>query len=226
MKAMILAAGRGERMRPLTERTPKPLLEVGGERLIERHLKRLAAAGFTNIVINLSWLGSQIRSCVGSGQRYGVEVRYSDEGPTALETAGGIFKALPLLGRGPFLVVNGDIWTDHPFEIAPLAAEAHAHLVLVPNPPQHARGDFALDGKHVIEDGPDRYTFSGIAVYRRDFFSGCEPGRFPLLPLLQRTLRDKRLTGELYGGAWHDLGTPERLAELDSELQAQARSGR
>jgi MurNAc alpha-1-phosphate uridylyltransferase len=222
---MILAAGRGERMRPLTDCMPKPLLEVGGERLIERHLKRLAAAGCTNIVINLSWLGAQIRSYVGNGQRYGVQVRYSDEGPTALETAGGIFRALPMLGREPFLVVNADIWTDHPFALAPLAAEAHAHLVLVANPPQHARGDFALAGRQVIEDGPERHTFSGIAVYRREFFSGCEPGRFPLLPLLKRALRDKRLTGELYRGAWHDLGTPERLAELDSELRARARAG-
>jgi MurNAc alpha-1-phosphate uridylyltransferase len=155
---MILAAGRGERMRPLTDRTPKPLLEVGGERLIERHLRRLAAAGYTKVVINLSWLGSQIRACVGNGQRYGVEVRYSDEGPTALETAGGIFKALPMLGRGPFLVVNGDIWTDHPLLPPPLAADMSAHLVLVPNPAQHAHGDFALEGSRVREQGAVRHT--------------------------------------------------------------------
>ena len=220
MKAMILAAGRGERLRPLTDRTPKPLLEVGGERLIERHLKRLAAAGYTKVIINLSWLGSQIRSCVGNGQRFGVEVRYSDEGPTALETGGGIFKALPELGRDPFLVVNGDIWTDYPLLPAPLAADLHGHLVLVPNPPQHARGDFAFDGNRVRDGAGDRYTFSGIAVYRRDFFAGCTPGKFPLLPLLKRAVEAGRLGGEVYRGAWHDVGSPERLAELDANLRA------
>ena len=223
MKAMILAAGRGERMRPLTDRTPKPLLEVGGERLIERHLRRLAAAGYTKIVINLSWLGSQIRSCIGNGQRYGVEVRYSDEGPTALETAGGIFKALPMLGRGPFLVVNSDIWTDHPLLPAPLAADMSAHLVLVPNPPQHTDGDFALDGSRVCEQGAVMHTYSGIGVYRREFFAGCEPGRFPLLPLLQRAIRENKLSGELYAGRWEDVGSLQRLAALDTELRAQAR---
>jgi N-acetyl-alpha-D-muramate 1-phosphate uridylyltransferase len=219
MKAMILAAGRGERMRPLTDRTPKPLLEVGGERLIERHLKRLAGAGYTKIVINLSWLGSQIRQAIGNGQRYGVDVRYSDEGPTALETGGGIFKALPMLGRGPFLVVNGDIWTDYPLLPAPLAADCLAHLVLVPNPPQHARGDFSLEEGVVLAGEAERHTFSGIAVYRREFFTGCEPGRFPLLPLLKRAIGERRLTGELYRGRWHDLGTPERLAAFDAELR-------
>lgn len=222
MKAMILAAGRGERMRPLTDRTPKPLLEVGGERLIERHLKRLAAAGYTKIIINLSWLGSQIRQAIGNGQRFGVEVRYSDEGPTALETGGGIFKALPMLGRGPFLVVNGDIWTDYPLLPAPIAAGMHGHLVLVPNPPQHVRGDFALDGDRVRESAGDRYTFSGIAVYRREFFAGSTPGKFPLLPLLKRAVEAGRLSGEVYRGAWHDVGSAERLAELDRSLRAVA----
>jgi len=220
MKAMILAAGRGERMRPLTDRTPKPLLEVGGEKLIERHLRRLAAAGHVKIVINLSWLGSQIRQAVGNGQRYGVEVRYSDEGPTALETAGGIFKALPMLGSEPFLVVNGDIWTDHPLEPPALAPGADAHLVLVPNPPQHARGDFALEQGKVTEGKGDRYTYSGIGIYRREFFAGCKPGKFPLLPLLRRAIEAGRLTGEVYRGAWHDVGTPERLSAFDSELRA------
>ncbi|HZF16794.1 MAG TPA: nucleotidyltransferase family protein [Steroidobacteraceae bacterium] len=219
---MILAAGRGERMRPLTDRTPKPLLEVGGEKLIERHLRRLAAAGHTRIVINLSWLGSQIRQAIGNGQRYGVEVRYSDEGPTALETAGGIFKALALLGREPFLVVNGDIWTDHPLLPAPLGADSHAHLVLVPNPPQHARGDFALEDGRVTEGSRDRYTYSGIGIYRREFFTGCTGGKFPLLPLLRRAIESGRLGGEVYGGRWYDIGTAERLGTLDSELRAAA----
>ncbi len=226
MKAMILAAGRGERMRPLTDRTPKPLLEVGGEKLIERHLRRLAAAGHVKIVINLSWLGSQIRQAVGNGQRYGVEVRYSDEGPTALETAGGIFKALPMLGSEPFLVVNGDIWTDHPLEPPALSPGADAHLVLVPNPPQHARGDFALEQGKVTEGQGDRYTYSGIGIYRREFFAGCKPGKFPLLPLLRRAIEAGRLTGEAYRGAWHDVGTPERLAAFDSELRAALGKGR
>jgi len=222
MKAMILAAGRGERMRPLTDRTPKPLLEVGGERLLERHLRRLSAAGFTKIVINLSWLGSQIRQAIGNGQRFGVEVRYSDEGPTALETGGGIFKALPMLGRGPFLVVNGDIWTEQPLALAPLAADALAHLVMVPNPPQHARGDFGLEGGRLSESAADRYTYSGVGVFRREFFAGCEPGRFPLLPLLKRAIHDGRVSGELFRGRWFDVGTPERLAALDAEFRAQA----
>ncbi len=222
MKAMILAAGRGERMRPLTDRTPKPLLEVGGEKLIERHLRRLAAAGYTQIIINLSWLGSQIRQAIGNGQRYGVEVRYSDEGPTALETAGGIFKALSMLGRAPFLVVNGDIWTDHPFLPTPLTADSHAHLVLVPNPPQHPRGDFSLEGGLVAESARERYTYSGIGLYRREFFTGCTPGKFPLLPLLRRAIESGHLTGEVYRGGWYDIGTPDRLTVLDSELRAAA----
>jgi MurNAc alpha-1-phosphate uridylyltransferase len=222
MKAMILAAGRGERMRPLTDRTPKPLLEVGGEKLIERHLRRLAAAGFAEVIINLSWLGSQIRQAIGNGQRYGVDVRYSDEGPTALETAGGIFKALAMLGRAPFLVVNGDIWTDHALLPAPLGAESHAHLVLVPNPPQHARGDFSLEGGLVTESAAERYTFSGIGLYRREFFTGCKPGKFPLLPLLRRAIEAGRLSGEVYRGRWYDIGTPERVQALDSELRAVA----
>lgn len=220
MKAMILAAGRGERMRPLTDRTPKPLLEVGGEKLIERHLRQLAAAGHRKIVINLSWLGSQIRQAIGNGQRYGVEVRYSDEGPTALETAGGIYKALPMLGREPFLVVNGDIWTDHPLTLQPLADHADAHLVLVANPPQHAKGDFALENGRITEGPAPRFTFSGIGVYRKDFFADCEPGKFPLLPLLRRSIAAGRLTGEVYRGGWHDIGTPERLAALDAQLRA------
>jgi MurNAc alpha-1-phosphate uridylyltransferase len=222
VRAMILAAGRGERMRPLTDRTPKPLLEIGGERLIERHLRRLAAAGFTKIVINLSWLGSQIRSRVGNGQRFGVEVRYSDEGPTALETGGGIFKALPMLGRGPFLVVNGDIWTEQPLALAPLAADALAHLVMVPNPPQHAAGDFGLAGGRLVEGAGERYTYSGVGILRRELFADSEPGRFALAPLLRRAIRDARITGELFSGRWFDVGTPERLSALDAELRAQA----
>jgi MurNAc alpha-1-phosphate uridylyltransferase len=232
MKAMILAAGRGERMRPLTDRLPKPLLEVGGRPLIEWHLLALARAGITDIVVNLSWQGARIPEALGDGARLGVSLRYSDEGPVALETGGGIFRALPLLGEGPFLVVNGDVWTDFDFAQRPVpAADALAALVMVPNPPQHPRGDFALrpraDGEaDLITDpvaldaagAPPRHTYSGIGVYRPEFFEGCVDGRFPLLPLLRRAGAAGRLRGLLYQGLWSDVGTPERLRELDDRL--------
>ena len=222
MKAMILAAGRGERLRPLTLATPKPLLEVRGRPLIGWHLAALARAGVREVVINLSWLGEQIRNTLGDGAAYGLRIAYSDEGPEPLETGGGIFRALPLLGPGPFLLVNGDVYTDYQPARLRAAPEALGHLVLVPNPPQHARGDFAFDGNRVRDGAGDRYTFSGIAVYRRDFFAGCTPGKFPLLPLLKRAIAAERISGEVYRGAWHDVGSPERLAELDANLRAAA----
>jgi MurNAc alpha-1-phosphate uridylyltransferase len=226
MRAMILAAGRGERMRPLTDAAPKPLLSIGGRRLIEWHLLGLARAGFVDVVINLAWLGSQICDALGDGSRYGVRIVYSDEGSAALETGGGIFRALPRLGPEPFLVVNGDIWTDFDFQRLPqLDAAAHAALVLVPNPPQHPRGDFNLAAaaggrlRDVNESGAGpRYTFSGIAVYRPAFFAGCTDGKFPLLPLLRRAIAAGTLRGEPYAGLWYDIGTPERLRELDQRL--------
>jgi len=213
--AMILAAGRGERMRPLTDATPKPLLAVRGRPLIEHHVLGLARAGIGSLVVNLWWLGGQIRDFLGDGARYGVAIRYSEERPRALETAGGIFQALPLLGPGPFAVVNGDVYTDYPFARLGLGAGCDAHLVLVPNPPQHPRGDFGLRDTAVLPEAAVRHTFSGIAVYRHGLFDGCSAGVFPLKPLLVRAMERGRCSGELYGGVWEDVGTPERLAALN-----------
>lgn len=218
MKAMVLAAGRGERMRPLTDSTPKPLLTVNGKPLIGYHLESLARAGFRDVVVNLSWLGERIRQTLGTGEQYGVRIAYSDEGSTALETAGGIFKALPLLAPGPFLVVNGDTWTDIDFHNLHLEDDAHARLVLVPNPMQHPRGDFGLDGDFVVERDTDRFTYSGIGVFRPELFAGCQPGKFPLLPLLQRAIAAGKLRGQLHQGEWNDVGTPERLAALEKRV--------
>jgi N-acetyl-alpha-D-muramate 1-phosphate uridylyltransferase len=220
MKAMILAAGRGERMRPITDRIPKPLVPVAGRPLIEYHLLALARAGFREIVINLAYRGSQIRDALADGSRLGVRIEYSDEGPEPIETGGGIFKALPLLGSGEFLVVNGDIWTDFDFAtVRPLEAGAHARLVMVPNPSHHkTRGDFGFDGDFLVESEMERYTYSGIGVYSPEFFAGCQPGKFPLLPLLKRAIAARRLRGELYRGVWSDIGTPERLAALEATL--------
>jgi MurNAc alpha-1-phosphate uridylyltransferase len=214
--AMILAAGRGERMRPLTDTQPKPLLRIRGKPLIERHVERLAQAGIERIVINLAWLGGMIRDYLGDGSRHGVSIRYSEESPHPLETAGGIFRALPLLGPDPFLVVNGDIFTDYGLERLSLADESDAHLVLVPNPPQHPRGDFGLEGNVAVPAAKQQYTFAGIAAYRNEFFAGCEDGVFPLKPLLVRSMAAKRCGAELYTGLWEDVGTPERLEALNA----------
>jgi MurNAc alpha-1-phosphate uridylyltransferase len=236
MKAMILAAGRGERMRPLTDDLPKPLLCVGGKSLLEWHLGALARAGFREVVINHAYLGAKIPAALGDGARFGLQIRYSAEGDIPLETAGGIFNALPLLGSEPFLVVNGDVWTDFDFaRLPPLDVEALASLILVPNPPQHPKGDFALQSNSlgsldIIADpvrlaAPDcatRYTYSGIGIYRPTFFEGCTPGRFPLLPLLRRAAAVGRLRGRIYDGFWSDVGTPERLRDLDDRLGAGA----
>jgi MurNAc alpha-1-phosphate uridylyltransferase len=217
---MVLAAGRGERMRPLTDAQPKPLLMVGGRRLIDYHLERLAAAGFRDVVVNTAWLGDMIPAALGSGGQYGLAITYSHERPEALETGGGIFQALPLLGSGPFLLVNGDVWTDIDFGALRREPPAGslAHLVLVRNPPQHPRGDFRLEQGQVSEDEGLRHTYSGVGIYRPEFFAGCEPGRFPLLPLLRRAIAQRALSGELHEGRWYDIGTPERLAALDVEL--------
>ena len=278
MKAMILAAGRGERMRPLTDHTPKPLLAAGGKPLIVHHLERLARAGFRDLVINHAHLGERIAAALGDGSRWGVRIAYSPEG-TALETGGGIFRALPLLGPEPFLVVNGDVWTDLDFAPLALPAGKLAHLILVDNPPHHPRGDFHLAGGLVRaepllvdqpqdadgrpaspsppgltdtpihrqgrgrssatspaapdgglaqdvqpESGP-RLTFSGIGIYHPDLFRDCQPGAFPLAPLLRAAMAQARVTGEHYTGLWLDIGTPHRLADLDVLLRRRERKG-
>jgi MurNAc alpha-1-phosphate uridylyltransferase len=212
MKAMILAAGRGKRLRPLTDTTPKPLLEVACKPLIVYHLEALARAGFTEIVINLNWLGEQIRERFGDGAGYGLAIEYSEE-PEALETAGGIVQALPLLGER-FVVVNADVFTDYDFARL-RCVDSPAHLVLVDNPEHHARGDFSLRGAIVGDDKSGRHTFSGISQYHRDFFSGLEPGRRALAPLLYAAIARGQVSGELYRGTWIDIGTPERLKALN-----------
>jgi MurNAc alpha-1-phosphate uridylyltransferase len=214
--AMILAAGRGERMRPLTDTLPKPLLRVHGKPLIEYHVERLAQAGFERIVINLAWLGSLIRDYLGEGSRYGLSIHYSEEFPQALEPAGGIFRALPLLGDSPFAVVNGDIYTDYAFGQLQLPEGRDSHIVLVPNPPQHPRGDFGLERGLAVAAAPKQYTFGCIAVYRPDFFAGCRDGAFPLKPLLLRSMAASRCSAELYTGQWEDVGTPARLQALNA----------
>jgi N-acetyl-alpha-D-muramate 1-phosphate uridylyltransferase len=226
MKAMVLAAGRGERMRPLTLDRPKPLLTVGGLPLIEHHLHALAMAGYRDVVINLSWLGDQIRAALGDGARVNVRIWYSDEGPEPLETGGGVFRALPLLGPAPFLVLNGDIWTDFPYAKLreSLRPADLAHLVLVANPGHNPKGDFVLrSGRIVEEDGAlsgqgERLTFAGVGVYRPELFDGCRGGVFSLVPLLRAAARAGRVSGEVHEGEWLDIGTPQRLKELDGRL--------
>lgn len=216
---MILAAGRGERMRPLTDHTPKPLLPVAGQPLIVHQMTALRAAGITELVINTGHLGAQLASVLGDGGTWGLRIVYSPEPPEALETGGGIFQALPLLGSEPFLVVNGDVWTDYPFVRLPAAPVGLAHLVLVDNPSHHPAGDFSLRNGRVEETGAARLTFSGISVLRPELFADCAPGRFPLGPLLRRAMADERVSGEHHRGGWRDIGTPQRLAELDGELR-------
>ncbi len=219
MRSMILAAGRGERMRPLTDTTPKPLLEAGGQTLIEYHLQALRRAGIEQVVINQAWLGDKIEAFLGDGSRYGLHIRYSPEAPVALETAGGIIQALPQLGDEPFLVVNGDIWTDYPFENLPAEPEGLAHLVMVDNPFQHPEGDFILEQGQLsaAEDGP-QLTFSGIGVYRPELFAGLAAGVRPLAPILVEAMGRGQISGEHHAGQWSDVGTPERLDALRLQL--------
>ena len=221
MKAMILAAGKGERMRPLTLTTPKPLVRAGGIPLIEYHLKALAVAGFTEVVINHAWLGQQVESYLGDGSQYGVRIRYSPEGEP-LETGGGIFRALPLLGDEAFLVVNGDIWTDYDFSVLHQPIGGLAHLVLADNPAHHPAGDFSLIDGHVRDGQPDTatLTYSGIAVLHPQLFDGCSAGAFKLAPLLRKAMADGQVTGERFSGLWVDVGTHERLAEVEALLEA------
>ena len=222
MKAFILAAGRGERMRPLTDHTPKPLLVAGGKPLIVWQLERLAAAGFREVVINHAHLGSQIEQALGDGTRWGLHIRYSPEPPGALETAGGIANALPLLGDQPFLLVNGDVYCDMDFGHF-LGSTATAHLVMVDNPAHHAGGDFSLDGDRVVvANGEQTLTYAGIGVFSPAFFASVQPGTvMKLRPLLDAAIAAGTLTGERFTGRWVDVGTPQRLAELDLELRDQ-----
>jgi MurNAc alpha-1-phosphate uridylyltransferase len=223
MKAMILAAGRGERMRPLTDRTPKPLLPVAGKPLIVWHIERLVAAGFVELVINHAHLGDRIEQALGDGGQYGARIRYSAEG-TALDTGGGIHRALPLLGDLPFVVVNGDVWTDYPFEQLQGQPRGLAHLVLVDNPAHHPGGDFGLNDAQVTADGARCLTFSGIGAYRPALLASASAEKFPLAPLLRGAARAGEVTGEHYRGHWHDVGTPDRLHEV-SALVASLRQG-
>ena len=220
-RALLLAAGRGERLRPLTDEVPKPLLEVGGRALIERHLVRLADAGITDVVINLAWLGAKIRERLGDGARYGVSIAYSDEGE-ALETAGGIVHARALLGDAPFAVVNADVWTDYPFARLALPDGNLAHLVLVPNPEHNKGGDFVLERGAVLNPGHrgsgaprrDTMTFSGIAVYSPALFANLTPGKRPLAPVLRDACDRGEVSGESFEGEWCDVGTSARLEML------------
>ena len=242
MKAMILAAGKGERMRPLTLARPKPLLEVGGMALIEHHLYALAAAGFTDVVVNLSWLGDMLAAALGDGSRYGLRITYSAEGPEPLETGGGIFRALPLLcpmGVEPFLVLNGDVWMQYPYATLRerfehgLPGKDQASLVLVPNPAHNPRGDFAHADGRMVEAVPGmssdtavaariaalpRHTFSGLGVYHPSLFNACTDGIFKLAPLLRTAAVAGRVAVEVFDGDWLDIGTPERLAALNARL--------
>lgn len=218
MHAMILAAGRGERMRPLTDATPKPLLRAGGRALIEYHLDALVRAGITDIVINHAHLGDRIEAALGDGSRYGARIRYSAEPEGALETGGGIFQALPLLGEGPFLVVNGDVWTDLDYASLPPTFDGLAYLLLVDNPAHHPDGDFCLEGGRVRTCAGPRLTFSGIGLYRAALFRDCRPGRFPLAPLLRDAMAAGQVHGTRLQGRWLDIGTPQRLADLDRML--------
>jgi len=232
MKAFILAAGRGERMRPLTDHTPKPLLMAGGKPLIVWHLERLAAAGFREVVINHAHLGERIEAALGDGSRWGLQIRYSPEPPGALETAGGIANALPLLGSEAFLVVNGDVYCAFDFgrfsrsTLGPAAVSmvaAFAHLVMVDNPDHHAGGDFSLDGERVIYANSEQtLTYAGIGIFSPAFFTNVTPGTvMKLRPLLDAAIAAGTLTGERFAGRWVDVGTPQRLAELDLELRDQ-----
>ncbi len=217
-RAMILAAGRGERMRPLTDSVPKSMLKVGGKPLIQYHLEALARAGFKELVINHAHLGEQITTYLGDGSRYGLHITYSPETGQALETGGGIFNALPLLGDGPFLVVNADVWTDLDFSSLEIEQGKLAHLLLVPNPPHNQKGDFALQDGLVTEGDGNCFTFSGIGIYHPKLFADCKPDPFRLAPLLYRYAKHGLVGGQLYDGRWVDVGTPQRLKALDAAL--------
>lgn len=234
-QALIFAAGLGERMRPLTDATPKPLLVAGGKPLIVWHLEKLAVCGVRDVVVNISWLAGMFAPALGDGSRWGLRLHWSHEGAPPLETGGGMLHALHKLGDAPFIAVNGDIWTDFDFARLPAEPDGEAHLVLVDNPAHNPGGDFALDGTRVQGEGADRLTFSGIGVYRPGLLQGwraivgnvpgvdAEPPRFKLAPLLREAMARGRVSGEHHAGRWTDVGTPERLARLDATLGSSAR---
>ncbi len=237
MKALILAAGRGERMRPLTRDTPKPLLDAGGKPLIVWHLEKLAALGFRDVIVNTAWLSAALHAALGDGARYGLRISYSDEGDEPLETGGALLHARAAVGEDPFLLVNGDIWTDYDFARLTNVPTRAAHLVMVRNPNHVAQGDFHLDSDGLLNaTGEPRFTYSGLGVYRMCMLDGWREAigaavttplhrpRFPLLPLLRAAMSRSLVTGELHEGEWTDVGTPERLAELDVRLQSARRS--
>jgi MurNAc alpha-1-phosphate uridylyltransferase len=221
--ALILAAGLGERMRPLTDTTPKPLLEVHGKPLIVHHIEKLAAAGVNYIAINTSHLADQFPDVLGDGSRWGVRLRYSYEGPTPLETGGGMLKALPLLGSDPFIVVSADIWSDIDYAALPWQPEGVAHLVMVPNPDFHPRGDFALlDGQLYDDDAPasaERLTFGNVGIYRPEIVAGEASGKFKLAPMYRRAIAQRKLSGERYDGFWRNVGNPAQLEQLRAEVR-------
>ena len=232
MKALIFAAGLGERMRPLTDATPKPLLPAGGKPLITWHLERLAAAGITEVVVNISWLSEQFPAALGDGRRWGLSIHYSHEGDVPLETGGGMWHARGVLGNDPFIAINGDVWTDYEFSQLPAQPPGDAHLVLVDNPAHNPAGDFALASDGIVRnDGAGKLTFAGIGVYRASLFDDwrrvigdtpgarAEPPRFRLAPLLRAAIAEGQVTGEHHRGRWTDVGTPARLAELDAGLR-------
>jgi len=219
MKTMILAAGRGERLRPHTDITPKPLIQVGKHRLIEYHLINLAKAGLKDVVINISWLADQIREALGDGSNYSLNITYSDEGAEALETAGGIVNAMPHLGDEPFIVINGDIWCDYDLtRLMNRNLEYEAHLVLVNNPEHNTEGDFALEDDMIKNTGDEKLTYSGIGLYTQEFFAETKPGKKALAPILRKKSELNKVSGEIYNGQWVDIGTIERLAQLRSYL--------
>jgi len=218
MKAMLLAAGRGERLRPLTDSTPKPLIAVGAHRLIEYNIFKLKQAGVTDIVINVCYLAQQIVRYLGNGSRYGVNIEYSFEGDDLLDTGGGIQRALTLLGEKPFWLVSADIWSDYSFQSLELSGEIHAHLIMVENPSYHPRGDFGIlaDGKLTLES--PRHTYGNIAVLKPELFYNCESAKFPLSLILKRGITNGSISGELYSGKWFNIGTLEELSLLQKSL--------
>lgn len=217
MRAMILAAGKGERMRPLTLHTPKPLIPVAGVPLIEYHLRALAQAGVTEVVINHAWLGDRIEAHLGDGARFGLQIVYSKESQP-LETGGGIYQALPLLGADPFILVNGDVFTDYDFAVLQKPLQCLAHLVLINNPEHHLEGDFSLEEGRVLAPTTATLTYSGIAVLHPELFAGCQAGAFKLAPLLRQAIAQGQVSGEQFNGCWIDVGTPERLAAAQAVL--------